>query len=147
MASNQYLARGFGTTKVAWGQNTPMVYFSKLLECACFYPCNDAAHAMNFYKDYGRPLGGEIISRDGMPPNRVVLRCISMNTKQLWHKHKSNGQRGFMPKHVYISHIMTYALPHFMASAAHTCTSWQMFSSCGHVATSDNLMLDESSSK
>ena len=137
---------GGETTARARGQNTPMVYLSKLLECACFYPSHDATHAMNPYKDYGRPWGGEIISRDGTPPIRVVLRCISMNTKQLWHKHyKSNGQRGFMPKHVYISHIMIYALPPFMASAAHTHTSWQMFTSCGHVATSDNLMSDESS--
>ena len=102
---------------------------------------------MNNYKDYGRPWGGEIISRDGTPPIRVVLRCISMKTEQLWHKHnKSNDQRGFMLKHVYISHIMIYALPPFMASAAHAHTTWQMFSSCGHVATSDNLMSDESSS-
>ena len=138
---------GGETTARAWGQNTPMVYLSKLLECACFFPSHDATHAMNPYKDYTRLPGGEIISRDGTPPIRVVLRCISMNAKQLWHKHyKSNDQRGFMPKHVYISHIMIYALPPFMASAAHTHTSWQMFTSSGHVATSDNLMSDESSS-
>ena len=69
-----------------------------------------------------------------------------MNTTRLWHKHnKSNDQRGFMPKRVYISHIMIYALPPFMASAAHMHTTWQMFTSCGHVATSDNLTSDESS--
>ena len=88
-----------------------------------FYPSHDATHAMNPYKNYGRPWGGEIISRDGTPPIRVMLRCISMNTKQLWHKHhKLNDQRGFMPKHVYISHIVIYELPPFMASAAHTHT-------------------------
>ena len=70
-----------------------------------------------------------------------------MNTKQPWHKHhKLNDQRGFMPKHVCISHIMIYALPPFMASAAHTLTTWQMFTSSGHVATSDNLISDETSS-
>ena len=70
-----------------------------------------------------------------------------MNTKLLWHKHhKLNDQRGSMPKHVYISHIMIYALPPFMAPAAHTLTTWQTFTSSGHVATSDNLMSDESSS-
>ena len=51
-----------------------------------------------------------------------------------------------MPKHLYISHVVIRALPPFLASAAHTHTSWQMFTSCGHVATSDNLMSDESSS-
>ena len=140
---------GGETTARAWGQNTPMVYLSKLLDCACFYPSHDATHAMNPYKTFGRPWGGEIISTDGTPPIRVVLRCIPMNAKQLLHKHhKLNDQRGFMPKHVYISHIMIYmyALPPFMASAAHTHTTWQMFTSSGHVATADNLMSDESSS-
>ena len=39
-----------------------MVYHSKLLERACFYPSHDATHAMNPYKDYGRPWGGEIMN-------------------------------------------------------------------------------------
>ena len=138
---------GGGTTARAWGQNTPMVYLSKLLECACFYPNHDAMHAAEPYMNYGVPWGGEVISRDGTPPIRVVLRCISMSTKQLWHKrHKLNHQRGFMPKHVYISHIVFYALPPFMASASHLHTTWQMYTPKGHVATSDNLMADESSS-
>ena len=138
---------GGDTTARAWGQNTPVVYVSKLLECACFYPSHDATHAMDPYKNYGVPWGGEVISRAGTPPIRVVLRCISMNTKQLWHKHhKLNDHRGFMPKHVYISHIMICALPPFMASASHSHTTWQMYTPNGHVATWDNLMADESSS-
>ena len=43
---------GGETTARAWGQNTPMVYLSKLLECTCFYPSHDATHAMNPYKNY-----------------------------------------------------------------------------------------------
>ena len=138
---------GGDTTARAWGQNTPMVYLSNLLECACFYPNHDTTYAAGPYKNYGRPWGGEIISRDGTPPIRVVLRCILMNTRQLWHKHKKgNDQRGFMPKHVYISHIIFYALPPYMASGMHSHTTWKMYTSAGHQATTDNLKMDESSS-
>ena len=63
-----------------------------------------------------------------------------MNTKQLWRKHnKLNDQRGFLPKHMYISH-MFYALPPFMASASHLHTTWQMYTPKGNLASSDNLM-------
>ena len=103
--------------------------------------------AIDKFKDHGKPIGGEIISRDGTPPIRVLLKCISLNTRQLWHKHtKKCDQRGFMPKYVYISHIVFYALPPIMASGMHSHTTWQMYTSTGHVATSDNLKMDESSS-
>ena len=50
-----------------------------------------------------------------------------------------------MPKHVYISHIMFYALPPFMASASHLHTTRQMYTPRGHLASSDNLMAYDSS--
>ena len=55
---------GGETTARAWGQNTPMVYLSKLLECACFYPSHDATHAMNNYKEIMAGLGAERSSRE-----------------------------------------------------------------------------------
>ena len=54
---------GGETTARAWGQNTPMVYLSKLLECAGFYPGYDATHAMDPYKNYGRLWGGDHLER------------------------------------------------------------------------------------
>ena len=138
---------GAEATETAWGQKTPMVYLSRSLECASNFPLHDAMLAADKYENHGLPYGGEIISRDGTPPIRVMLRCISGNTRQLWHKHtKTNDQRGFMPKHVYVPHIIIYALPPVMAAGWHTHITWQMYTSTGQVATSDNLMTDESSS-
>ena len=79
---------GAEATAEAWGTRTLMVYLSKILECASNYPLHDAMLAADKYKNYGIPYGGEIISRDGTPPIRVLLRCISMNTRQLWNKHE-----------------------------------------------------------
>ena len=47
---------------------------------------------------------------------------------------------------MYISHIIFYALPPVMAAGMHSQTTWQMYTSTGHMATSDNLKTDESSS-
>merc|ERR1711966_442938 len=105
-----------------------MVYLSNNIESACYYPYYDTLTATYKFKDQGKPVGGEIISRDGTPPIRVLLKCISLNTRQLWHKHaKKCDQRGFMPKYVYISHIVFYALPPCMASGIHSHTTWKMY--------------------
>jgi hypothetical protein len=124
-----------------------MVYLSNSLDSASYYPNYDTLTATDKFENFGKPCGGEIISRDGTPPIRVMLKCISINTRQLWHKHtKKSDQRGFMPKYVYISHIIFYALPPCMASGMHSHTTWKMYTSTGHQATSDNLKMDESSS-
>ena len=141
---------GEAATQTAWGQATPMVYLSRLIECACYYPSHEGmwteeSHKVNGH-NYGKPSGGEIIARDGTPPIRVVLRCISQNTKQLWHKKDgANDQRGFMSKHVYISHIMIYAMPPSLVSGPHSRTSWKMYNSEGNPAISENLMIDANS--
>ena len=138
---------GAGATEAAWGVRTPMVYLSNSLDSASYYPNYDTLTATDKFENFGKPCGGEIISRDGTPPIRVMLKCISINTRQLWHKHtKKSDQRGFMPKYVYISHIIFYALPPCMASGMHSHTTWKMYTSTGHQATSDNLKMDESSS-
>ena len=134
---------GEASTQTAWGQGTPMVYLSRLVECACYYPLHEGMWTeekltVNGHC-YGKPSGGEIIARDGTPPIRVVLRCISQNTKQPWHKRDGpNDQRGFMPKHVYISHIMIYAMPPNLVSGPHSRTSWRMYDSGGNRASAEN---------
>ena len=141
---------GEASTQTAWGQGTPMVYLSRLVECACYYPLHEGMWTeekltVNGHC-YGKPSGGEIIARDGTPPIRVVLRCISQNTKQLWHKKDGpNDQRGFMPKHVYISHIMIYAMPPNLVSGPHSRTSWRMYDSGGNHASAENLMESDTS--
>ena len=138
---------GADAAATAWGVKTPMVYLSRSLECASNYPCHYPILSADKYDNQDVPPGGEIISRDGTPPIRVMLQCISLNTRQLWHKKvKSNDQRGFMPKYVYISHIIFYALPPNFAASGQRYMSWNMYTATGHVATSDNMMVDESSS-
>jgi len=138
---------GADATATTWGVKTPMVYLSRSLECASNYPCHYPILSADKYDNQDVPPGGEIISRDGTPPIRVMLQCISLNTRQLWHKKaKANDQRGFMPKYVYISHIIFYALPPNFVASGQKYMSWNMYTATGHVATSDNLMMDESSS-
>ena len=58
---------GEDATATAWGVRTPMVYLSNNIESACYYPFHDSMTATDKFKDHGKPIGGEIISRDGGP--------------------------------------------------------------------------------
>ena len=63
--------------------------------------------------------GGEVISRDGTPPLRVLITALGMDNRQLRHKKKgNNGQRAFRSQDLHIAEIMFYALPTTMSSPA-----------------------------
>ena len=134
---------GAGNTKAAWGVPTPMVYLSRLVECATQYPGHPGLWRLaNPGTKSKEPMnGGEIIARDGTPPMRVLLHCQAVPQRQLWHRKTqgTNDQRAFYPHDVYVSAISWYALQPEMASPAQLHYIWVLVTADGEQVVGDQL--------
>lgn len=134
------LGAGGSQAEEAWGVQCPMVYLSKIQDTAAYYPMHNGL-MYNTGRGKETRSGGEIISRDGTPPLRAMVRVQAIDSYQLWHrKVKNNDQRAFRPQDLYISHIMFYALPPIMSAPAQLHYTWHLYAEDGSKIIASQLM-------
>ena len=133
------LGAGGSQAEEAWGVQIPMVYLSRIQDTAAYYPMHNG---LMYNTGTGKETrsGGEIISRDGTPPLRAMVRVQAIDSYQLWHrKVKNNDQRAFRPQDLYISHIMFYALPPIMSAPAQLHYVWHLYAEDGRPIKATHL--------
>ena len=136
---------GVANTLACWGVPVPMVYLSRSVGCAAHYPGHPGLRRSVSPSTNEMMHAGEIISRDGTPPLRVLLHCKAVSQNQLWSrkgKKGANDQRAFRPKDVFITAITWWALQPEMVSPPQMHYVWEMVDSDGKKIEADYLCPD-----